>query len=549
MADITKAPSGAMSHDDITKKDDARSSIAVKAGHTGLINASGHVQELARNFNLLSLAGVGLVVGNVWPAIGGSILVAIFNGGPPGVLFEFITVSVFYWTVAASIAELASAIPSSAGVYHWATVTPGPKWGRMIGFFAGWWNFLAWIMGAASMAAIFGNTVVQMYALNHEGFVAQPWHVFIVYIIATWLACAAVCLANRGMPLLNNIGVGAILAGFLITIIVVTVMPGRDGRPAHATSSFVWTEWTADIGYPDGFVFVAGMLNGAFSVGAVDATTHLAEEIPLPHINVPKAIGLQLAIGFITGFCYLIAVMYAINDYDALFESPYPIAEIYRQATGSAAGATGLLALVMICIGLTVIGLYITCGRTLWALARDKAAPYPAVFGRVHPTLDVPVWSTIASAALVTVLGCIYVGSTTAFNAFVGSFILMSSSSFLAAILPNLLTGRKNITYGPFALKGWLGWAINGIACSYMLVWFVIYCFPYALPTDATAMNYACLIWGGLTIIVGLWWFLKARHGYEGPSTTGGIISEAERIHGHVEGIDNTESKGVERMA
>lgn len=50
-----------------------------------LINASGHVQELQRNFNLLSLTGIGLVVGNVWPAAGGSILVALFNGGPPGV--------------------------------------------------------------------------------------------------------------------------------------------------------------------------------------------------------------------------------------------------------------------------------------------------------------------------------------------------------------------------------------------------------------------------------------------------------------------------------
>ena len=54
---------------------------------SGLINASGHVQELNRNFSLLSLAGVGLSVGNVWPAIGGSILVAIFNGGPPGSCF------------------------------------------------------------------------------------------------------------------------------------------------------------------------------------------------------------------------------------------------------------------------------------------------------------------------------------------------------------------------------------------------------------------------------------------------------------------------------
>lgn len=33
-------------------------------GMSELINASGHVQELDRNFNLLSAAGVGLVVGS-----------------------------------------------------------------------------------------------------------------------------------------------------------------------------------------------------------------------------------------------------------------------------------------------------------------------------------------------------------------------------------------------------------------------------------------------------------------------------------------------------
>jgi len=502
----------------------------------GVINASGHPQSLPRNFNLLSLAGIGLVVGNVWPAIGGSILVAIFNGGPPGVIYEFITVSVFYWTVAASIAELASAIPSSAGVYHWASVTPGVgTWlGKTLGFFAGWWNYLAWVMGAASMASIFGNTVVQMYALNHDGFEAKSWHVFIVYIITTWLSCAAVCFGNKAMPHLNNFGVFVILAGFFITIVVVTAMPGRGGRPPHASSSFVWTEWTADIGYPDGFVFVAGMLNGAYSVGSVHATTPLSEEIPYPQVNVPKAIGLQVSIGFVTGLSYLIAIMYAIHDYDALFDSPYPIAEIYRQATGSVAGATGLLALVMICIGLTVIGLLVDCGRTLWSLSRDGVTPFPKILGRIHPSLDVPVSSTVVSAALVTVLGCIFVGSTTAFNAFVGTFILLSSSGFLAAILPNLLSGRKNITYGPFHMRGWVGFAINGIACAYMLVWFVIYCFPYYLPTDAGSMNYASLIWGGLTLLVAGWWFLGVGGGYEGPKTTGGVVSEADVMKGAV---------------
>lgn len=494
------------------------------------VNASGHVQALPRNFSLLSLAGVGLVVGTVWPALGGSILAAVFNGGPPGVLYEFVTVSLFYFIVAASIAELASAIPSSAGVYHWASVTPGHSWGRPIGFFAGWWNYLAWILGAASMASIFANTIVQMYALNNPAFAPAPWHVFIVYIIATWLACAIVCLFNSALPHLNRIGLFFVLAGFLITLVVVAVMPGRGGRPPHASSSFVWTDWSADLGYPDGFVFVTGMLNGAYSMGPVGATTHLAEEIPNPERNVPLAIAMQLAIGFVTGFCYLVAIMYAIHDYDALFASPYPIAEIYLQATGSAAGATGLLALILICIGLTVVGLYITCGRTLWALARDGATPLPEYLGQVTPGLDMPLWSTVASAALVTILGCIYLGSTTAFNAFVGSFLLLSSSSYLAALLPHLLTGRKNIKYGPFRLRGWLGFALNSIACGYMLVWFVIYSFPYSLPTTAASMNYACLIWGGLTLFVGLWWWVKARHGYEGPRTTGSVVLESASV-------------------
>lgn len=68
----------------VASQESSESGTAPNSTSGGLINASGHVQELNRNFSLWSLAGVGLSVGNVWPAIGGSILVAIFNGGPPG---------------------------------------------------------------------------------------------------------------------------------------------------------------------------------------------------------------------------------------------------------------------------------------------------------------------------------------------------------------------------------------------------------------------------------------------------------------------------------
>jgi choline transport protein len=68
------------------------------------VNETGHLQELERNFSLSSICSVGIVTGNTWAALGGSIVVAIYNGGPPGVLYEFIAVSIFYWLVAASLA-------------------------------------------------------------------------------------------------------------------------------------------------------------------------------------------------------------------------------------------------------------------------------------------------------------------------------------------------------------------------------------------------------------------------------------------------------------
>ena len=237
-----------------------------------------------------------------------------------------------------------------------------------------------------------------------------------------------------------------------------------------------------------------------------------------------------MVVGFVTGWLYLIAILYAINDYEALFTSPFPIAAIYYQATGSAAGTTGLLCLLLFPILLTVVGTYITSGRVLWTLARDHATPFPGLLGRIDKRLGMPFIATITCAILVTILGAIYVGSTTAFNAFIGSFILLSSSSYIAAILPHLLTKRRNIIFGPFHMKGALGFAMNAIGCAYMVVWFVIYSFPFFLPTDAQTMNYACLIWGGLTIFVALWWFIGARRGYVGPKTTGGVHTRVEEV-------------------
>ena len=247
------------------------------------INASGHKQELDRNFSFFAICGLAITSGNVWVALGGSLTVAIYNGGPPGVLYEFLVVSFFYWLVAASVAELASAMPSSGGVYHWASITAG-KYGRVCGWFAGWWNFFAWIFAYAATTEIAAAQVVSMYAVSHPAFVMQRWHVFLTYLIINWMACFCMLYANRILPVMEKAGVFFIIAGVSITIIVCAAMP-----PVHATNAFVWKEWTNSSGYSsNGFVFLLGMLNGAFGVGTPDIVTHLAEEIPKSDSSNPQ---------------------------------------------------------------------------------------------------------------------------------------------------------------------------------------------------------------------------------------------------------------------
>ena len=45
----------------------------------GLINASGHRQELDRNFGLIHICGLGVTTGNTWMALGGSIVCEFYS--------------------------------------------------------------------------------------------------------------------------------------------------------------------------------------------------------------------------------------------------------------------------------------------------------------------------------------------------------------------------------------------------------------------------------------------------------------------------------------
>lgn len=242
--------------------------------------------------------------------------------------------------------------------------------------------------------------------------------------------------------------------------------------------------------------------------------------VPKPQVKVPQGIMLQMLTAFSTSFIYLIALFYSIQDIDLVFESSsgyFPTAEIYRQATGTTTGAIGLIAVLFLATFPTLIGTFVTGGRMWWSLARDGATPFSNYFAQVHPTLNCPVRATCAMSALVTCLGCIYVGSTTAFQALISSFIVLSTLSYFGAILPHVLTGRRNIVPGPFFMGRKLGMAVNILSLAYILVTVVFFCFPQVMPVSAQNMNYTSVITVGLMTLVSIWWFIRGRTEYRGP--------------------------------
>lgn len=325
---------------------------------------------------------------------------------------------------------------------------------------------------------------------------------------------------NRFLPHIGNIGAFFILAGVFVTIIVCAVMPYVNGV-GYGSNYDVWEKWTNETGYTQpGFVFVMGMLNGAYSVGTPDCSSHLAEEIPRPSRNIPKAVLAQMAVGFVTGICYMIAVFYSIQDLGALKAAAqiynFPLAEIYRQATGSRGGALGLLVIAFIPTLVTATGCYITAGRTLWTISRDRATPFPKWVGHINTRFHNPFNATLVCGVLITILACIYLGSSTAFSAFVGCFVQLSSLSYFMAIFPHILSRRASFVPGFFWMKNSIGYAVNILSCIYIIAFVVIFCFPYYLPTGAASMNYASLMTGGLSIFVAIWWFIR-RGSYEGP--------------------------------
>lgn len=224
-------------------------------------------------------------------------------------MYGLIASCFFYALIGASLAELASAIPSSGNVYHWAAVAAGPRYGRILSFYAGWWNALAWIFGTATTSVTAGNVVMAMYTLYHPDFEPQRWQVFVVLLVITWADLSLVLFGQRILAKAASMLGSSLMLLFVVVTLVCAILPSTTSE-GYASNAFVWTDFQNLTGWSsDGLVFVMGILNGAYAIGTPDGVCHLCEEIPNPRRNIPLGILAQMTTGSISTFCFYTAVV------------------------------------------------------------------------------------------------------------------------------------------------------------------------------------------------------------------------------------------------
>ncbi|KAK8012189.1 hypothetical protein PG989_000449 [Apiospora arundinis] len=188
----------------------------------------------------------------------------------------------------------------------------------------------------------------------------------------------------------------------------------------------------------------------------------------------------------------------------ARLKSGQPVPVIIKSAVGSAGGAFGLLIPLLVLAVICGIGCTTAASRATWAFARDGAVPGAGLWKKIHPKLDVPFNAMMLSMAIQIILGLLYFGSTTAFNAFSGVGVIALTTAYAVPIVVSMLEGRKAVRTGSFYL-GPFGLFANIVSVCWSLLAIPLFCMPSTIPIEAATMNYASVVFAAFTIISAVW--------------------------------------------
>jgi len=183
----------------------------------------GYKQELDRSwsgfsnfaisFSIISiLAGCFTTFGQAWN-----------NGGPIAISLGWPIISLFILIIGFCMSELVSAMPTSGGIYWWASKMGGAK----VGFYTGWLNLLGLFGCVASVAygcaTFFDLSFSSLSPSWAEGYSLQ--RVFIMFIVLLVIIAALNIGSGHLMATLNNISVWWHVFGAAFIVGVLVILP------------------------------------------------------------------------------------------------------------------------------------------------------------------------------------------------------------------------------------------------------------------------------------------------------------------------------------
>ncbi|MGW6936174.1 amino acid permease [Lentzea sp. NPDC054927] len=474
----------------------------------------GYAQELSRTMSGFSNFAVSFTIISI---LSGCLTLYGFGmntGGPAMIVWGWPFVGLMTLIVGLAMAEVCSSFPTAGGLYYWAAKL-APSNGAAWSWFTGWFNFLGQVAVTAGIdfgAAFFINAFLDL----QFGYAATPPHTILIFGVVLVLHGLLNTFGVKIVALLNDISVWWHIAGVLIIVGALVILPSE-----HQSASFVFTHFVNNTGWSSAFyVGMLGLLLAQYTFTGYDASAHMTEETHDAARSGPRGIVMSIVVSLIAGWVLLVGITFAIRDYDGAIASStgVPPAQIFIDALGVTGGKLLLL---------IAIGAQLFCGmssvtansRMIYAFSRDGALPASRIWHKINKRTRTPTNAIWLAAGGAFVLGLPYLWNATAYAAVTSIAVI---GLYIAYVLPTLLRllQGENFQRGPWHLGKWSR-PIGVVAVAWVVFITVLFMLPQASPVTAKTFNYTPIAVLVVLGFAGIWWLVSARKWFKGPKVQG----------------------------
>ncbi|KAJ7735983.1 amino acid/polyamine transporter I [Mycena metata] len=476
----------------------------------------GYKQEMTRSRGLFHILFMTLAIMAVPYGLAAPIATSLVAGGPATIIWGWVTVSFLTLPLACSLGEICAKYPTSAGAYYWCFRLASPRRRLLFSWINGWLTMVG--VWTISLSVTFGTAqlVVAGAGIFLPDWVVKPWHTYLIFLAVTGVAVIFCVFFNPILPTIDVISAYWTLLGVIVILVCVSVKAAA-GR--HSAAFALGHFDPSPSGWTPGWAFFIGLLP-AYTFAAIGMIASMAEEVHNPSSDLPRAIVWSIPIGFISGVLFLVPILFTLPDIATLISvsSGQPVGLMFELIMGSKGGGFGLWFIIFGIGMFCAISISCAASRATWAFARDAAIPFHQTFANVNTHLSggIPLNAILLSTAIQILLALIYLGSSAAFNAFVGVAVMCLGSSYAMPVAISLANGRKDMTDSPFPL-GRFGTALNTVAVVWAAFEMVLFSMPAVLPVTPTTMNYASVVFVAFALMSAVWYLISGRHHYKGP--------------------------------